>query len=78
MVHITAPLCVLWLVSRAAEWIAARRGTLSTLNSDKYRIMKQRNWRCDITPAVEELGYKPAYDLRRGVEETFSPKALLL
>ena len=75
VVHITAPLCVLWLVSRAAEWIAARRGTLSTLNSDKYRIMKQRNWRCDITPAVEELGYKPAYDLRRGVEETFSPKA---
>ena len=75
VVHVTAPLCVLWLVSRAAEWIAARRGTLSTLNSDKYRIMKQRNWRCDITPAVEELGYKPAYDLRRGVEETFSPKA---
>ena len=75
VLHITAPLCVLWLVSRAAEWIAARRGTLSTLNSDKYRIMKQRNWRCDITPAMHELGYRPAYDLRRGVEETFSPKA---
>ena len=34
--------------------------------------MKQRNWQCDITPAVRELGYRPAYDLDRGVTETIA------
>jgi UDP-glucose 4-epimerase len=32
--------------------------------------MKQRNWQCDITPAIDELGYHPQYDLERGVVET--------
>jgi UDP-glucose 4-epimerase len=45
-------------------------GKSSTLNMDKYNIMKQRNWQCDITPAVEEIGYKPEYNLERGVVET--------
>ena len=45
---------------------------LAPLNSDKYRIMKQRNWQCDITPTVEELGYSPEYDLERGVKETIA------
>jgi nucleoside-diphosphate-sugar epimerase len=31
--------------------------------------MKQRNWRCDIRPAVRDLGYAPQYPLQRGVKE---------
>ena len=31
-------------------------------------ILKQRNWRCDIEPAMDELGYHPHYPLRRGVK----------
>ena len=57
-------------VSLCAEWWAKRSGKTSTLNRDKYHIMKQRNWRCDIGPAVRELGYAPAYDLDRGVRLT--------
>lgn len=34
--------------------------------------MKQRNWRCDISPLIEELGYKPEYKLERGVKEIIS------
>mgnify|MGYP003436487846 FL=1 len=30
--------------------------------------MKQRNWRCDISPIMRELGYKPEYDLEKGVK----------
>ena len=44
----------------------------TTLNNDKYRIMKQRNWRCDITPLREELGYVPQYPLAEGVKETIA------
>ena len=69
VLRLTLPLCVLKTVSLIAGWMAGLRHTTSTLNRDKYHIMKQRNWQCDIDPAVRELGYRPAYDLDRGVRE---------
>lgn len=69
--HIVAPLWVLRVVCWVSERLARLTGSLSTLNMDKYRIMRQRSWRCDITPARDELGYKPKWPLTRGVEETF-------
>lgn len=71
VLHVTAPLWVLRVVSWIAEHAARMHGTTSTLNSDKYRIMCQRNWRCDITPARKELGYCPQWSLKRGVDATF-------
>lgn len=71
VVHITAPLWLLRCVCWIAERIARLSGTTSTLNSDKYRIMRQRNWQCDISPAKKELGYKPEWPLKRGVDATF-------
>lgn len=70
VIRFKSPLIVLKAVSLLAEGWAKLRHKASTLNPDKYRIMKQRNWQCDITPTVEELGYRPAYDLERGVKET--------
>ena len=72
VIRLRCPLIILKVVSLLAEYWAKCRNTTSTLNSDKYRIMKQRNWQCDITPAVKELGYSPGYDLERGVKETIA------
>ncbi|WP_296122705.1 NAD(P)-dependent oxidoreductase [uncultured Bacteroides sp.] len=72
VIRLRCPLIVLKVVSLFAEFWAKRRNKASTLNSDKYRIMKQRNWQCDITPAVKELGFSPEYDLERGVKETIA------
>lgn len=69
VIRLRCPLIVLKVVSLLAEFIATRSGKSSTLNSDKYKIMKQRNWQCDITPAIKELGYVPEYDLEKGVKE---------
>ncbi len=71
VLHITAPLWLLRAVCWVSEKLARLLGTTSTLNFDKYRIMRQRNWRCDISAARQELGYKPEWPLRRGVEHTF-------
>ena len=70
VIHLKCPLFVLKVISLLAEFGANLSGKISTLNSDKYKIMKQRNWQCDIAPTVEELGYTPQYDLERGVKET--------
>lgn len=66
-IRITAPLWVLRLVTFFGEHISHITGKISALNNDKYNIMKQRNWRCDITPAIEELGYRPQVKLKEGV-----------
>ena len=33
-------------------------------------ILKQRNWRCDIQPAIDELGYQPKVKLEEGVKRS--------
>ena len=43
-------------------------GKVTALNNDKYNIMRQRNWRCDIEPARRELGYEPQVKLEEGVK----------
>ena len=68
--RITAPVWVLRIVTFFGEYIGRMTGKVTALNNDKYNILKQRNWRCDIQPAIDELGYKPMYKLAQGVEET--------
>ena len=70
MLRIKAPLWVLRLVTWCGEWRARLTGKITALNNDKYNILCQRNWRCDIEPAMDELGYHPHYRLRRGVKLT--------
>ena len=72
VIRVKCPLIVLKVVSLLAEAGAGFFGKSSTLNSDKFKIMKQRNWQCDITPAQKELGYAPQYNLERGVRETIA------
>ena len=72
VIRFKCPLIVLKVISLLAEFIAKRFGKNSTLNSDKYKIMKQRNWQCDISPTVRDLGYAPEYDLEKGVKETIA------
>ncbi len=68
VLHITAPLWFLRCISTISETFARFFGKTSTLNGDKYKIMKQRNWQCDITPLRDELGFTPQWNLERGVK----------
>ena len=70
LLRIKAPVWVLRVVTFFGEYIGRITGNISALNNDKYHILKQRNWRCNIEPAVDELGYHPHYDLQRGTALT--------
>lgn len=63
----------LWAVYAASwcieKWSLARMKT-STLNRDKYKIMKQRNWSCDISDARRDFGFDPQFPLERGIDLT--------
>lgn len=69
LIRFTCPLALLKVISFVAENIARLFHKSSTLNLDKYKIMKQRNWQCDIAPLEKELGYRAEYPLERGVKE---------
>lgn len=72
MLRVKAPVWLLRVITVCGDVVSHVTGKVTALNGDKYHILKQRNWRCDISPAVEELGYKPQYDLERGVKETIA------
>ena len=69
-IRITAPVWVLRIVTFFGEYVGRLTGKVTALNNDKYNILKQRNWRCDIQPAIDELGYQPKVQLEQGVKET--------
>ena len=69
-IRVTAPIWVLRVVTFFGDKIGHLTGKISALNNDKYHILRQRNWRCDIEPARRELGYEPKYTLKEGVPIT--------
>ncbi|MCQ2238020.1 MAG: NAD(P)-dependent oxidoreductase [Bacteroidaceae bacterium] len=69
MVRIKAPLWLLKIICVAGGFLGKITHKPIALNPDKYSIMKQRNWQCDIQPLMDELGYQPQYPLERGVKE---------
>ena len=68
--RITAPVWVLRVVTFFGEYIGHMTGKVTALNNDKYNILRQRNWRCDIEPARRELGFEPKVQLKEGVKTT--------
>ena len=71
-IRITAPVWVLRVVTFCGEYIGRLTGKVTALNNDKYHILRQRNWRCDIEPARRELGYEPQVQLKEGVHRAIS------
>ena len=69
-IRITAPLWLLRVITFCGEYVSHLTGKVTALNNDKYNIMRQRNWRCDIEPARRELGYEPQVKLEEGVRRT--------
>ena len=69
-IRITAPVWVLRIITFCGEYIGKMTGKVTALNNDKFNILRQRNWRCDIQPAIDELGYKPTVKLAEGVRRS--------
>lgn len=62
------PLWAVKAVCGISEKIGAAKGEPSTLNRDKYRILRQRNWNCSTDKAATELGFRAEMSLTEGIE----------
>lgn len=65
---VKAPLWIVRGVCAVAEKIGVAKGKPSTLNRDKYNILKQRNWAVDTSKAREAFGFAPRVSLQEGIE----------
>jgi nucleoside-diphosphate-sugar epimerase len=65
----TVPLGIVRAIAVAGERIAGLWGSVPTLNTDKYNVLKSTNWRCDYMPVVRDFGFRAEYDLEKGVRE---------
>lgn len=70
VVPVRLPLWALRVVCKVSEKWGAAKMKAVTLNSDKYNIMAQRNWDCDVTPARNDWGFSPRVDLEKGIRLT--------
>ena len=70
VVPVKLPLWAAWAASAVAEKVAKWQGKTSTLNLDKFKIMKQRNWACDVSDARRDFGFTARVDLREGIRRT--------
>jgi nucleoside-diphosphate-sugar epimerase len=70
ILNIKVPLFIVKPAAYVSEKIAAMLGRVPTFNRDKYRIMKQRNWLCDISPLQQDINFKPRYRLNEGINKT--------
>lgn len=64
------PLSIVYIVSVIAEYWGVLRMKPSTLNRDKFNIMKQRNWSADVSDAAKDFGFKAKIDLNEGVQRS--------
>lgn len=72
LLRIKAPKFLLKAICTVSEGFSKMSGKVSTLNNDKYHILCQRNWQCDIEPARKELGFEPRIQLAEGVKRTMA------
>ncbi len=68
-IRFTVPLPLVKLIAITGETVAGWWGTIPTLNTDKYNVLKSTNWRCEHEPLQRDFGFKAEYDLEKGVRE---------
>jgi nucleoside-diphosphate-sugar epimerase len=69
VLKIKIPLILLKMISILAEQFSKISKKPSTLNRDKYELLKQRDWTCDTSPLQQDFGFRAEYDLERGIGE---------
>lgn len=68
VISLPMPLWAVKGVSAVAEKWGVARMKPSTLNSDKYNIMRQRNWDVDVSKAKKDFGFSPKVSLKDGIK----------
>ena len=70
VINMRTPMWMCYIACVCSDFTGKIIGKAMTLNLDKYKILKQRNWVCETETIKRELGFIPKYRLNEGLEET--------
>ncbi|MCH5247269.1 MAG: NAD(P)-dependent oxidoreductase [Muribaculaceae bacterium] len=70
VIPIKLPLWLTYIVSYISEKWNKWHHRTSTLNRDKFKIMKHRDWRNDVSAAERDFGFDPRHSLEEGIKLT--------
>ena len=69
-IHLDLPVTLLRWAAVLGDSVTRWSGKPRLLGRERYEELIQPNWCCDSTKAMSELGFSPAFDLKRGVAAT--------
>ena len=69
-VKINIPIALVKLIATVGEGFGRVSGKMPALNLEKVKILKSKNWQCDIAALKNDFNFAPAYDLEKGLRET--------
>ena len=72
VIPVTCPMWLVRIVCAVAEWWGKVTLKPSTLNGDKFNILKQRNWLCDTSETKHDLDFTARYNLQEGLHEAIT------
>lgn len=70
VIPVKLPLWAAYVASWCAEMWSRISLKPSTLNRDKFKIMRQRNWTCTVSEAEADFGFTARYPLEKGIRAT--------
>lgn len=72
LLHMRVPGWMAYIACLCIEGLGKLARKPVTLNTDKYKILKQRNWICDTAPLRDETGFTSSRNLQKGLEESIA------
>lgn len=69
-IRIKVPVEMARLIAIITEGTKYITGKQPVLNLEKIKELESTNWKCDIQPLIEDINFKPEYNLSQGINET--------
>jgi nucleoside-diphosphate-sugar epimerase len=70
-IQVQLPLPAVQIAARAGDLLSSITGRPTLLNRNRAAMARPRWWLCDAGRIRDELGWRPAMDLQRGVREAY-------
>ncbi len=71
-ISIKIPIAIVQVIAGINEAFGRLTGKMPPLNLEKVKIIKSKNWQCDIQPLKNDLNFAPVYDLEKGLTEALN------
>lgn len=70
LIRIHVPYAVVKSVAQFSQWLYNKSSKTPVIYPERLGELTAESWECDIRHAVETLGYRPEYNLKRGLADS--------